>query len=280
MAMVSASSRCAICGGRLDRPYTATSGVPFNGPPRLAAYYDAPLHWDCLPTWPERAEFSRAYFVSGLWSYWSGHGTLLRAMPDWFLACGPPASDGDPRYAEIRLPEWPFRLYSDWHDWDEFVDGGFRRKLPLGPALDAAEAVMSQVRRTVPTLAALAALRDRCWQPALERQSLVEFGDYLTALWGEAARRTNWRALEQKRQHEEDARAQQERERAKAIVESNEIARRLALQLKTAGGLRCPHCRQRTRDMRFHDREPHDKSYFVCRLCGRSFAGSEAVEDI
>jgi hypothetical protein len=32
--------------------------------------------------------------------------------------------------------------------------------------------------------------------------------------------------------------------------------------------------------MRFYDLDPRGMSYFVCGLCGRSFAGSEASGDL
>jgi hypothetical protein len=74
MALIGEWSTCTICGGALDRPYTATSGVAFASNQRLWAYCDAPLHFDCLSTWADREEFSREYFVSSLARYWSGDG--------------------------------------------------------------------------------------------------------------------------------------------------------------------------------------------------------------
>ena len=278
MALIGPWSTCAICGGGLDRPYTATSGVAFPPDHPLWPYCDAPLHWGCLTTWADREEFSRGYFVGSLCAYWSGCGTLLRAAPDWFLACGPAEPGEPPYFAEVRLAAWPLRLYSEWKDWSEYVDDGFRASLS-GPALDAADAVMAQVRREVPSLEALEALRAECSTHPAGRRSLVEFGDYLATLWGEVAHRTDWRALEHQRRAAAQALAVRERARAEAIARSNEIARRLAVELASGSGLACPHCHRRTRQMRFYDRARYDKSYFVCRLCGRSFAGLEASED-
>jgi hypothetical protein len=111
MALIHEFSTCAICDGPLDRPYTGTSGVPFACDPRLAAYYDAPLHIDCLAEWQYREEFSRGLYVSALASYWLGHGALLAVAPDWFLACGPADVGRYPCYAEVQLLAWPTRLF-------------------------------------------------------------------------------------------------------------------------------------------------------------------------
>ncbi|WP_224248218.1 hypothetical protein [Hyalangium gracile] len=254
-------------------------------PPRLRGYYDAPLHFDCLATWKDREEFSRGRFVSALYSHWSGYGTLLRATPGWFLACGPPTPDKFPYFAAVQLADWSFSLYSRWREWDTYVGGDFRSRLD-GPALDAAEATMAEVRREAPSREALEALfAERSAHP-VARQSLVEFGDYLATLWGEAAYRMDWRALEQERQAAERDRAaqalvseEQQRVRAQAIALSNEIARRLAAKLASGARLTCPRCHQRTHQMRFYEQPPDTRSYFVCKLCGRSFSGAEASED-
>jgi hypothetical protein len=274
MALIGPESTCAICRGALDRPYTATWGVPFASNPRLWEYCDAPVHFDCLSSWADRVEFSRGYFVSSLATYWSNYGTLLSATAEWFLACGPAAPDENPYFAEVRLATWPFRLYSRWSEWDAYVDGGFREDL-VGPALDAAEAVMVQVHKEVPSVEALTARRVERFGQRREQRSLVEFGRYLETLWGMAARRTDWRMLEERRRANNQAEVEQQRVRSERITRANEMARRLAIRLANGGRLRCPHCRRPTREMRFIDQSPEAESYFICRLCGRSFSGSE-----
>lgn len=37
------------------------------------------------------------------------------------------------------------------------------------------------------------------------------------------------------------------------------------------GGLTCPNCRVRSSKIRFFDKSPLGKSYFICNVCGRSF---------
>lgn len=169
MALITQGSRCAICHELLrgrgldpDRPFTATSGCAFASTHRLFRFCDAPLHLDCLAAWPDRVEFSLAYFHGSLEGYRSGSGSLLYASTSWFLACGPIVEQastiqarmawhvGEPVFAEVRLAEWPFRLYSKWRQWDAALSGGFRQDL-TGPALDAANQVISEVRLVAPT---------------------------------------------------------------------------------------------------------------------------------
>jgi hypothetical protein len=154
MALIDSISRCAICRGSLDRPYTATSGCAFPREHRLHAYCDAALHFDCLAKWPDRQKFSKGYFIRAFAYHWRGGAPLLAATARWFLGSGPPIDGGRPHYAVVRLRDWPFKLYSSWTEWTPFVNEGYRREL-VGPALDAAVGVMSEVREIAPTVHAL-----------------------------------------------------------------------------------------------------------------------------
>ena len=65
--------------------------------------------------------------------------------------------------------------------------------------------------------------------------------------------------------------------RATLEEKSNELVRthndrchELARSLR-ATGLTCPPCGQHSKEIRFIDKSPDAKSYFICRLCGRSF---------
>jgi hypothetical protein len=171
MALIHKRSRCAICEKPLDRPYTATSGCAFESDHHLWRYCDAPLHLDCLSDWPLRREFSRGYYDRSLGAFRAGPrgGTVLVVRDAWFLACGPVLEDnqttrllkatpGAPYYVEAVLADWPLRLYSRWHAWEGYIDGGFRQTL-VGPALDAAEQVISELHLLAPTSAALDKLR-------------------------------------------------------------------------------------------------------------------------
>jgi hypothetical protein len=43
-------------------------------------------------------------------------------------------------------------------------------------------------------------------------------------------------------------------------------------------GLVCPHCQQRTTKVRFYNKAPAARSYFVCQLCARSFRLEDFVQ--
>jgi hypothetical protein len=274
MALIHELSTCAICDESLDRPYTATSGVPFAADPRLAAYYDAPLHIDCLAGWAHREEFSRGEYVSSLANYWLGYGALLAVAPNWFLGCGPAEVGQFPYFAEVQLLAWPTSLYSDWRDWDAYVSGGFREL--CGPEPDATEAVMAQVRSVVPTRDALEKLYAVRPAPLVDgHRSLVDFGKYLETLWGAAAHQTDWWLLEANARYFREALAESERLRSEAVAHSNEVASSWVRRVAIGASLQCPHCDRWTHELRFVDRSPHEKSFFVCQHCGRSFAGSE-----
>ena len=149
MALIFESSKCVICGELLDRPYTTTWGVFFPVGSSLYRYCDAALHFDCLEKWPERAEFSAGYYNAALENYRSS-GNILIEQDNWILGCGPTRHNKPPEwmsgrlrnelphYAEVRLPNWPFRLYSYWSDWDTFIDVGYQEGL-AGEALKVSE---------------------------------------------------------------------------------------------------------------------------------------------
>ena len=84
-----------------------------------------------------------------------------------------------------------------------------------------------------------------------------------------------WRQLDAAERASKQRLEQKQRARALAISESNALAQQLLHDLETGGSLVCPHCHERSDRIRFIDRGTAEKSYFVCGLCGRSFAGIE-----
>lgn len=274
MALIGPFSRCPICDELLDRPFAATSGVAFPRGHRLERYCDAGLHFDCLATWPDREEFSREYFVNALAYAWRGSGSVLKATARWFLT-GSPRIRASSSYAFVCLRDWPFRLYSRGADWTSFVEGGYRGEL-VGAAFDAANEIMFEVRLVAPTLEALEALALTSPRPPTTRRSYTEFGDFLATLWGEEAYQVDWEERDVAERVFEERRAEEKRARAAAAAQSNARAQQLLLELEIRGSLRCPHCRQRAHRVRFIERSGEEKSYFICGLCGCSFAGAEA----
>ena len=174
MALILPTSVCAICGEKLDRPYTATSGVAFPKEHRLYKYCDAPLHYDCLETWPDRTEFARGYFESKAHGFRSGlTGHLLAEGIGWALVCGPYKGTnlrlaveagwfseeeivqlrlklGDkPQNATVMLSEQIDQLNTRWDAWDEFVNEKYRENLQ-GNILTDVEQIMREVRQVAP----------------------------------------------------------------------------------------------------------------------------------
>ena len=154
MALIFADSTCAICGERLDRPFTATSGCAFPEGHPLWRYCDAPLHLDCLERWPHRERFSRRYFDLAVGEHGAGYGHILAGGESWVLVCGPHTKNKTPYFAAVRLPDWPLRLYSRWERWPDFINGGYKEGLG-GAALAAAERAMAEVSAVAPDVPAL-----------------------------------------------------------------------------------------------------------------------------
>ncbi|MFP2905499.1 hypothetical protein ACLESD_10645 [Pyxidicoccus sp. 3LFB2] len=185
MALLHEQSRCAICHDLAQsRPFIATSGVVFPPTDALWEFCDAPLHQDCLATWEHRLRFARGYFDCTREAVLKGHGLLLLEGEGWLLHCGPPVSEallrgagasplfqgvqpGEPFFAEVVLAEWPGDLHTHWNDWPGYAAGAFREGL-VGALLHGAEAVMAQVRRHVPDMASLNALRQQALSRAPE----------------------------------------------------------------------------------------------------------------
>jgi hypothetical protein len=245
MALITQHSRCAICNSKLDRPYTATSGIAPDIEADLFEFCDAPLHLDCLETWPHRDAFARAYFVAAVRFHEHPlRGVLLRT-DTLALVTGPAPRGQTPDYAAIHLRDWPLQLYSKWNAWTSFVDGGFRTGWS-GQALHAATEAVRVVAAVAPDLAALRALH-------AGRQHTVD-----------------WEEVDRQQQALLEARHAAEADGRRALEPHNESCRRLAARLQRFE-LACPRCGRRSRDFDFVDRSPRAKSCLVCRHCGRSF---------
>ena len=118
--MVIFITNCAICDEKIaeDKPCVSTSGVAFPPPHLLYEFCDSGLHQRCLLEWEHRREFATGYA--------KGSGHILRSEDEWNLICGPleygpHGKPGWPYYAEIRLLDWPIRLYSKFEEWGSFV---------------------------------------------------------------------------------------------------------------------------------------------------------------
>ena len=116
------TNTCAICQKPItaETPTLGTSGCAFPESHHLWKYCDTQLHQNCLADWPYRSEFSAGYFEI------RGAGHVLQESQEWVLCSGPVVYGPHgkvslPYYAEIRLREWPVRLYSRFHEWADFI---------------------------------------------------------------------------------------------------------------------------------------------------------------
>ena len=174
MALIFPGSTCALCEEPLDKPYTATSGVVFPKSHRLYRFCDAPLHFECLERWPDREAFSAGYFDEAL-KHFRNRANLLAERPDWILGAGPTKHNQKPsdilkrlnnelpHYAEVRLPDWPFRLYSYWTDWDAFLAGSYQEGL-AGEAIGVSDKIMAEVKQIAPSSQSLLVLLGKSYR--------------------------------------------------------------------------------------------------------------------
>jgi hypothetical protein len=68
----------------------------------------------------------------------------------------------------------------------------------------------------------------------------------------------------------DEARTRLKNESAELLRRHNIRCNEIAQSLRAAG-VNCPNCSERSSDIRFVDKSPAAKSYFICRACGRSF---------
>lgn len=152
------SSECVICGKKfkMGEPYLSTSGCAFPQEHRLWKYCDAPMHILCLETWPDREEFSEAYYVQRREQYNLEGFLILAEKDDWFVGFIPPGPymriEGAEDLVEIRIRDWPFALYGKAGQWTEFINGGWLEDNPFlsGEALERASAVIKEVKEVLP----------------------------------------------------------------------------------------------------------------------------------
>ena len=124
--------------------------------------------------WPDREEFSAGYFDEAL-KHFRSRANLLVERPAWISGSGPTKHNQTPRdipqrfnnelpyYAEVRLPDWPLRLYSHWQDWESFLAGDYREGL-AGEAMQVSENIMAQVGQIVSNGQALLALLEESYR--------------------------------------------------------------------------------------------------------------------
>jgi hypothetical protein len=167
MAQISEFSVCAICKEPLDRPALATSGCAFPRSHRLFEYCDAPIHIDCLNDWPDRVEFSEAYYVQRYQQFRREGFWVLAEASDWFVGYIPPNQFelmlGQEDLVEVRVRDWPFVLWGHAEHWTEFLAGTWQQGQEElhGMARARAEVVVREVAKALPNTEVIVAAINR-----------------------------------------------------------------------------------------------------------------------
>lgn len=240
MALLSPGSRCPICGELINEPIFATSGLFLLPTDPLWTFCDACMHWACYATWEHRERFAKAYV-----QMWIANE---KRNPYWarvfldeysYIVINP---EPIVAAAHVRLFRTGSRIEIPLREWENCMRHDqtplFRHPLE---AIAWNEALPS-IRRALPT-----------------EQSLHQAAD--------------WSGKE--KLHIDNT--LRKLEDLATIDIYNHGCEDLRNQLESAG-LVCPHCQQRTTKVRFYNKAPAARSYFVCQLCARSFRLEDFVQ--
>ena len=72
---------------------------------------------------------------------------------------------------------------------------------------------------------------------------------------------------------------EQRQKRLAAIATHNQVCEEMHKRLVSIG-LTCPHCLEYGTKIRYYDKAPEGKSYFVCQLCARSFRPEDLLKKL
>lgn len=182
MAIYTDETVCSLCGRALDRPFMGLSWFRGNLPQEILVYGDSIMHVDCFDDWEHRLQFSEGAFTHKL-ELWhksgSSRGYVLLQFENTALICGPIGSHtvgatplvaeimrqmsgwradaSAPLFTEVILRDWDLELRSNWYDWDEFINGGYKRQLE-GLSLKSKaqiDSIIDDIRKDIPNLESL-----------------------------------------------------------------------------------------------------------------------------
>jgi uncharacterized protein YbaR (Trm112 family) len=234
MALLYEGMTCPLCHQELDihSRLFATSGVFFSPDHRLFAYCDAAMHWDCYANWPDRVEFAGCYFQ--MWVEPDPDNPYWRQA---FLSqevLGTVNPDPSVAKVSLLLAKTGSFLQVSLDRWNDLIQGPVASFTDLHPVeRDALSEVWPLLQEALPSASALGARVDQAArQEALQR-------------------------------HKEKTRRSEE-ERLRKTKAHNKACRALVRE-----GIECPYCK--AEDIRYLDKSPEAKSYFICGSCGRSF---------
>ena len=242
MALLSPETRCAICEEPISKPIFATSGVFLLPADLLWIYCDACMHWSCYATWEHRERFAQAYVQSSIESEKTNQFWARVFLDEFsFIAINP---NPGVSLAHVHLFRTGSRIDIPLQEWRMWM----RRNQtpPVSHPLEATawHEALPSIRKALST-----------------EESLHQAAD--------------WSSKEKLQVDKAVA----ELERLATIRIYNQGCEDLRKQMQFPG-LICPHCRERTTKIRYYDKAPGARSYFVCQLCARSFRLEDFVQMI
>jgi hypothetical protein len=198
------------------------------------------MHWACYATWEHRERFAQAYVQMWVENEKKNTQWARVFLNDFsFITINP---NPPVNAAHIHLFRTGSRIEIPLQEWGKWMrsEGELEANHPL-EALAWKEALPS-IRK------ALSA-----------EKSLLQAADW---------------SSKEKLNREYAAREQEE---LATIEIYNHGCDDLYRKLQSAG-LVCPHCRERTTKVRYYNKAPVARSYFVCQLCARSFRLEDFVQ--
>ena len=231
---------CPICGELINDPIFATSGVFLPPTDPLWTYCDTCIHWVCYATWEHRERFAQAYVQMWIENEETNPNWARVFLDEYsFIEINP---EPPVVAAHVHLFRTGSRIdipLSEWEYWMRHE----RTSLFCHPleATAWSEALPS-IREALPTEQSLHQAADWSSKEKLHVDNTIRKLEELTT-----------------------------------IEIYNRGCEELRNQLESAG-IVCPHCQQRTTRIRFYDKAPAARSYFVCQLCARSFRLEDFVQ--
>jgi hypothetical protein len=240
MALFFEGAICPICHEAIVKPIFATSGVFLPRTDPLWAYCDACMHWPCYATWQHRERFAQAYVRMQIENEKTNQYWTRVFLDEFsFISINP---DLQMRLAHVYLFRTGSRIDVPLPEWRTWM-----RRNQTPPTHHPLEAA-----------AWLEAL------PSIRNALPIE-----QALYRAAARTSKEKLRADNAAHE--------LEQLATIEIYNQGCEDLRKRLESAG-LVCPHCQELTKKVRYYDEAPGARSYFVCRLCARSFRLEDFVQ--
>lgn len=279
MALVSKKTICPLCQELISKPIFATSGIFIPPTNPLWRYCDAAMHWACYATWEHRERFAREYVQMWIENE-KDNPNWARVFLDRFSFITLPTTIDRPRLMEGERATSPFR----------------REVLLIHKVLSAArpeaEALIDRVHVHLFRTGSRLEIPFREWELYMGSKEGPRVYHVLeTEAWNEALpsirmalptaqallQAADWDGKEILMQRIIIRDQEQSERRLRAIATHNQLCEGMRKQLVSAG-LTCPHCLKHSTKIRYYDKAPDGKSYFVCQSCARSFWSEDLLK--